>query len=208
MANETKPIVIRIVVEVEVKPITTPVKQPKKRKTYKHIKVGEVYNMLTVVAPANRNSGSGRKYWVCECECGTVKEILSNNLRTGATKSCGCFAEGMPSKVRLPDNHSDVTDIIAAYKVRARNNSREFSLTREQVVGLIAQPCYYCGAIPSNETKRGNRKPLLYNGLDRRDNNAGYTIDNVVPCCKSCNCKKHTMEENVFVLALRAAKQN
>ncbi len=29
-------------------------------------------------------------YWMCECECGTKKEIASNNLRSGKSKSCGC----------------------------------------------------------------------------------------------------------------------
>tara|TARA_R100001510_G_C7601378_1_gene167836 strand:+ start:104 stop:961 length:858 start_codon:yes stop_codon:yes gene_type:complete len=37
--------------------------------------------------------------------------------------------------------------------------------------------CHYCG------------EPNC-NGLDRKDSSEGYTLDNVVSCCYSCNCKK------------------
>lgn len=32
-----------------------------------------------------------RLYWTCLCECGTVKAVSSNNLKSGASSSCGCF---------------------------------------------------------------------------------------------------------------------
>jgi len=32
-----------------------------------------------------------RRAWVCQCDCGARVEIRGVNLRTGKTKSCGCF---------------------------------------------------------------------------------------------------------------------
>lgn len=29
--------------------------------------------------------------WLCECECGTVREINANSLLNGKSRSCGCF---------------------------------------------------------------------------------------------------------------------
>lgn len=29
--------------------------------------------------------------WICRCDCGAEKQIIAGNLRTGTTKSCGCF---------------------------------------------------------------------------------------------------------------------
>lgn len=29
-------------------------------------------------------------YWVCECECGNIKEVRSCDLKSGKSKSCGC----------------------------------------------------------------------------------------------------------------------
>lgn len=30
------------------------------------------------------------EHWTCRCECGTVKQVLTYNLRQKKTKSCGC----------------------------------------------------------------------------------------------------------------------
>lgn len=30
-------------------------------------------------------------YWVCQCDCGKIKNIRSSNLTQGLTKSCGCL---------------------------------------------------------------------------------------------------------------------
>jgi len=32
-----------------------------------------------------------RAYWKCKCDCGTVKMVSATNLKSGATKSCGCL---------------------------------------------------------------------------------------------------------------------
>lgn len=45
--------------------------------------------MLTVVKKSNNRSKNGTIYWICKCECGTIKEILSTNLVRNL-KSCGC----------------------------------------------------------------------------------------------------------------------
>lgn len=33
----------------------------------------------------------GRAHWLCICECGNEKIVASGDLRSGHTKSCGCF---------------------------------------------------------------------------------------------------------------------
>lgn len=37
------------------------------------------------------NKKNGRIYWLCRCECGTIKEVLSQNLLNGSSQSCGCW---------------------------------------------------------------------------------------------------------------------
>lgn len=47
------------------------------------------YGRLVVLArAANRRSVA---HWLCQCDCGTVKVVRSNALRSGNTKSCGCL---------------------------------------------------------------------------------------------------------------------
>ena len=41
--------------------------------------------------------------------------------------------------------------------------------------------------------------PFLRNGIDRIDNNKGYTKENCVPCCDICNRIKMDLPYNVFI---------
>ena len=40
----------------------------------------------------------GRSYWICKCDCGKIKSVQSNELRTGGTISCGCYSIDIHSK--------------------------------------------------------------------------------------------------------------
>ena len=53
---------------------------------------GQTFSYLTVIqqAPAI----GGETAWLCRCVCGTEKVVLSDRLRSGRTKSCGCRAAG------------------------------------------------------------------------------------------------------------------
>jgi hypothetical protein len=46
---------------------------------------GQKFGELTVV------SFAGGEKWNCKCACGNTKAIRRNNLRSGASRSCGCL---------------------------------------------------------------------------------------------------------------------
>lgn len=49
----------------------------------------ERYGKLVALSPDGQDKRS-RFYWRCICDCGNEVKVLSNNLRSGNTKSCGC----------------------------------------------------------------------------------------------------------------------
>lgn len=49
--------------------------------------IGEKFNKLTIVEDAG--SKSGKRYVLCECECGKIKVIRRQSVVSGTTKSCG-----------------------------------------------------------------------------------------------------------------------
>lgn len=51
---------------------------------------GKKFNKLTVISYAERLKGERTK-WLCLCDCGKQKIVISNHLVTGGTKSCGCL---------------------------------------------------------------------------------------------------------------------
>lgn len=78
-------------------------------------------------------------------------------------------------------NCRTLTGKFCGAKRNARQRNKEWSITKEQYYSLIKDnQCYYCG----------NKLPEVGSGLDRIDNNKGYSIENVVPCCSICNSVK------------------
>lgn len=51
---------------------------------------GKKFNRLTVIERA-KNSKQGQARWKCLCDCGKETIVLGGQLRSGKTKSCGCF---------------------------------------------------------------------------------------------------------------------
>jgi len=71
---------------------------------------------------------------------------------------------------------------------QALGENTDWTLPIEIYCELIAKRCHYCGGSLS---RTGS-------GLDRKDNNRGYHVDNVVPCCWGCNAfkgRRYTFEE-------------
>lgn len=54
---------------------------------------GERFNHLTVLRAVGR-SEDHHVLWECQCDCGGITTVQSNNLRSGTTKACGCLHYG------------------------------------------------------------------------------------------------------------------
>lgn len=50
----------------------------------------QCFGKLTAKYPTTMKDGS-HMYWMCECECGNMKEVASNHLKRGNVQSCGCI---------------------------------------------------------------------------------------------------------------------
>ena len=51
---------------------------------------GQQFGMLTVIEKG-QTTQDGKATWMCQCECGNLTSVLSESLRNGKTKSCGCY---------------------------------------------------------------------------------------------------------------------
>ena len=156
----------------------------------------------------------GKHLWLCLCDCGKEKVVVSDNLSSGKSNSCGCLKAEFLAR---PGNQYGVYEDreMALLKVqyshlKRRNESKGFTetLSFDEFRLLSKSPCKYCGIKHSkeiedrlNESKKNKRLSdhvLTCNGIDRIDSSLGYTKSNSVPCCKVCNFAKHTMNEDDF----------
>lgn len=58
--------------------------------------VGQKFELLTVLERAPnyiQPSGETKVMWRCQCACGNVVDVRAHQLKSGHTKSCGCYQE-------------------------------------------------------------------------------------------------------------------
>lgn len=77
-----------------------------------------------------------------------------------------------------------------AYRRSAAKRGHVFQLSERECFHMFQSPCHYCHRPPE--------LPLT-NGIDRVDNDGGYTSDNTVPCCAPCNFMKHSCDYDEFI---------
>lgn len=158
--------------------------------------VGEKFSRLLVVKLVGRRiygkRTTGTALWECLCDCGVIKNITSSALKNKKARSCGCFlTEYRKINVRkkFKAGQAPLTQICLSYEAAAKKRNLQFDLSRKDIESLINKNCFYCGIKPSN-IKKGKLGNIFYNGIDRVNNQIGYTCENSVPCCKTCNRAK------------------
>ena len=162
---------------------------------------GEQFNRFTCLGDSIDDSyGKTRKSRSvpCLCQCGTFKLVRVSKLVNGITKSCGCLAREVATTTRKnPKGVTALNTLISTYIKSAKDRGHDFELSVQECDKLFKSNCYYCGTEPSQFVKRN--PDYLYNGIDRVDNNHGYTIGNTVPCCGICNRMKSNLDLDVFI---------
>ena len=78
---------------------------------------GQRFGKLTVIKFSKdvQSGNRKRKYWLCQCDCGNLKEVRTDGLTRGTTKSCGCL--------KVENSYKNLTDkyqFKPKYKVRNR----------------------------------------------------------------------------------------
>jgi hypothetical protein len=163
-------------------------------------KTGDRHGRLVIIREVKPDRW-GSRLFLFKCDCG--KLVIA---RWGTTVSCGCaqrdfVKNNLNYSKRLPYGESCFNLIYNRYKCHARAKRRKFLLTKSQFRELVTGNCSYCGIAPSNtETKNKDAYgEFIYNGLDRVDNLLGYTVENTVTCCQTCNIAKRNMSKTEFL---------
>jgi hypothetical protein len=137
-----------------------------------------------------------------ECNRGkaarSVEEFIAWVFRIAAFNP-----DGTTHLTQIPDYPERCAAVTTIYRKYERAKSQRgiyFDLDILTVRNLIRCQCSYCSAEPFVKQKASGQteKYILYTGLDREDSAQGYTVDNVVPCCKHCNFAKNTLSVEEF----------
>ena len=158
------------------------------------IEIGSRYHRLTAVENVGIvNTHLSYKFL---CDCGTYKTIASSFVRRGLVTSCGCRRiENWQSKC---NPKAVVRAVFNRYRINAINKGIPFRLSRQEFYALTGMNCFYCNAPPKLARCKA-RTTMNLNGLDRQTVSLGYTMDNVVPCCWTCNRIKSDSTHEEFI---------
>ncbi len=116
------------------------------------------------------------------CVCGNKRIARRDRVNRGEITTCAPCSHRRASDARKkPKEERAMVDAYHVYRANAKRKNNEFSLRREEAVSLFVGECYYCGV-----------KNAM--GIDRIDNEKGYTAENSVSCCRVCNYAKRDMK--------------
>jgi len=96
-----------------------------------------------------------------------------------------------------------LTAAYCGFKGGASRRNKEFNISLAEFFGHVEQPCSYCGRSNINSIKDVCKKinpseTIFFTGIDRMNNDIGYTPENITACCKDCNRVKRTMSIEDF----------
>lgn len=168
---------------------------------------GRTFHECVVVAPTDKRYW-GYIVWTLRCfMCDEEFErptygFKSGRVRHGCPKWWARYGKGRkPGKKPLPEFRSHARSIWGSIKKGADVRDIHFALTVADVATIVKQDCVYCGS-PPKKRHVGRRlhgsESCSANGIDRFDNQIGYTVDNCVPCCLTCNRGKGTKTPEEF----------
>lgn len=149
------------------------------------------FNKLLVLSLSHTDN-KHQTVWNCVCDCGNLIKVRGTALKTNNTTSCGCNA-------KFAKGESNFNRLYYQYNLKAKKRKYSFELTKEEFKKLVTDVCFYCARKPKQVIKaKKHHGDFIYNGVDRVNNKQGYTIDNVVSCCKICNRAKQTLTVEEF----------
>jgi hypothetical protein len=165
---------------------------------------GQRFGRLVVIDKSEMRK-RGRIVWNCLCDCGNTHLATTGILREGSVRSCGCYSGVFQRK---SGDAASFSRCFSQYLANAKRRNIEFSLSKEEFRSISSNVCWYCGADPKPNYARYLNSdvlpvPFIANGVDRKDNNLGYTLSNSVAYCFTCNGMKSSLSLPDFIDHIR-----
>ena len=150
---------------------------------------GNKYGRLTVMSKGDdyvSPAGKGYTCWRCVCECGNIVNIRATQLKSGLTRSCGCFKDEYLKNGGSHRIHGDSvkdSEYHRLFGIYLSMRQRVYHPVYEkdkQIYGNIT----ICDEWMNEDGYQNFKKWSLENGyedglsIDRIDGTKGYSPDN------------------------------
>src|SRR3990167_714899 len=139
---------------------------------------GQIFGRLRVLRPVIRHR---KTHWECICECGRTKAVMSSNLKTGMTQSCGCLQRERAAAAQHRHGYTrrghKAPEYVAWANIigRCENpNDGHFHLYGARGIHI----CREWRASFTAFLRDVGRRPSPRHSLDRIDNDGPYSPEN------------------------------
>jgi len=160
--------------------------------------IGEKFGRLLVTGKSDQ-----KKYrqtqWECTCDCGKKLFILTAQLTTGKTQSCGCLRDEKTSARFRKHGQAGSKEYSAQISAKRRAMQRElggsFTVAEIQELFVLQEgKCVYCKAdLSMVGFHRDHMTPLVRGGSNE--------ISNIQLLCPNCNRRKHDKTHEEFIMS-------
>jgi hypothetical protein len=147
--------------------------------------VGQRFGRLVVHRKHIRRAVDGGLMWICLCDCNTSTVVYTGHLRSGHTKSCGCFRDEKASEINKTHGLAKTPE----YKIWRVMLQRCFDKRCDEYDNYGGRGITVCDSWKNSfESFYQDMKPrpTPEHTLDRRENGGNYELS---------NCHWATLEE-------------
>lgn len=166
-------------------------------KSPKNVKVGDVVGTVLITKKQIEpyySKTSTMFYGVCQ-NCNSERKMPPSHIGVilkGRGAGCHCSR-------RRYGTDSEYKWRYQNYIQAAKKRNLEWEINYNNFLDIVKKNCYYCGEKPEMRPSHSKRWDFKFpmSGIDRINSSAGYTKNNIVPCCSHCNQAKwdYTTEE-------------
>lgn len=147
--------------------------------------IGKKFGRWTVIKKGKKNRGG--QCWICKCDCGNIKSVYYNNLKSKKSQSCGCLRKerSIASSTKHGMRNSRIYRIWGRIKNRClKENSRDYHIYGGRGIKICKEwedsfEAFYKWAIENDYSDDLQ--------IDREDNDGDY---------EPSNCRWTTQKEN------------
>ena len=144
---------------------------------------GQVFGMLTAIKVDTERKGKQGRYWICHCECGNTITASCKDLRSGNTKSCGCYrtARVIEASTKHGMANSRLYAVWASMIQRCKNpNDKYFADYGGRGITVCDEWKHDFHAFYDWATENGYSASAAFGEctLDRKDNDGNYCPEN------------------------------